>query len=127
MIEQNRSSSRRRRFLRAILVLILAAGFVAGLLALRNSGLLMRAVDWIRDLGAWAPAAFVLVYIGAVLLSVPASVFTVGAGFVFGMIWGSVYVLIAATVAANLAFLLGRHLARDWIAHRIESVPRTIE
>jgi uncharacterized membrane protein YdjX (TVP38/TMEM64 family) len=32
--------------------------------------------------------------------------------------------LIAATVAANLAFLLGRHLARDWIAHRIESVPK---
>ena len=40
------------------------------------------------------------------------------------MAWGSFYVLVAALIAANVTFLLGRHVARNWIAHRIESHPK---
>lgn len=86
--------------------------------------LLSQTLEWIQQLGPWAPMAFVALYVIAVVVFIPASIFTVGAGFVFGMAWGSVYVLVAAIVAANVTFLIGRHVARNWVARRIESHPK---
>jgi uncharacterized membrane protein YdjX (TVP38/TMEM64 family) len=37
---------------------------------------------------------------------------------------GSIYVSIGATLGATAAFLVGRYLARDWVAHKIEGNPR---
>src|SRR5206468_2150624 len=52
-------------------------------------------------------------------LFVPGSVVTLGAGAVFGVVLGSVYVSISATLGATAAFLAGRYLARDAIARKI--------
>ena len=49
---------------------------------------------------------------------------TLGAGAVFGVMWGSIYVSIAATLCATCAFLVGRYLARDAIARKIEGNER---
>ena len=54
------------------------------------------------------------------MLFVPGSVLTLGAGAVFGVALGSVYVSISATLGATAAFLVGRYLARDVIARKIE-------
>lgn len=113
-----------RRILRIVLLVVVLAAFVLAVRWVKQSGLMDRAFDWIRGLGPWGPAAFIAIYTVAVVLFVPASVFTLGAGFVFGMTWGSVYVLIAANIAGNIAFLIGRHLARDWIAHKLEAQPK---
>ena len=51
---------------------------------------------------------------------IPGSVLTLGAGAVFGVVLGSVYVSIRATLGATAAFLVGRYLARDAIARKIE-------
>ncbi len=45
---------------------------------------------------------------------------TTGGRVVFGVILGSVYVFIGATVGAIGAFLVGRYIARGWIAKKIE-------
>jgi uncharacterized membrane protein YdjX (TVP38/TMEM64 family) len=45
---------------------------------------------------------------------------TLGAGVVFGVVWGSLYVFIGATIGATAAFLVGRYLARGWVAKKIE-------
>jgi len=47
-------------------------------------------------------------------------VLTLGAGAVFGVVLGSVCVSISATLGATAAFLVGRYLARDAIARKIE-------
>jgi uncharacterized membrane protein YdjX (TVP38/TMEM64 family) len=109
---------------RAVLLLVLAAGLAAGILLIRRTGALTNAVTWVHGLGPWGPAVFVLMYVAAVLLSFPASLLTLGAGFLFGMLWGSIYVLLAATAGAALAFLVGRYLARDWVAHKIRAIPK---
>ncbi len=124
MPELNPRPSRLKNIWRGALVLVLLTAFAFALVWLTNSGLLKQALEWIRDLGPWGPLAFLAIYIVAVLLSLPAAVFTLGAGFVFGMVWGSVYVLVAATIAANLAFLISRHLARDWMARKVASLPK---
>jgi uncharacterized membrane protein YdjX (TVP38/TMEM64 family) len=63
---------------------------------------------------------FVGIYIVATVLFIPGSVLTLGAGAVFGVALGSVCVSIAATLGATAAFLVGRYLARDAIARKIE-------
>ena len=82
--------------------------------------LLNAALDWIGQLGPWGPVIFVGIYVVATVLFIPGSVLTLGAGAVFGVALGSVCVSIAATLGATAAFLVGRYLARDAIARKIE-------
>ena len=82
--------------------------------------LLKEALDWIGKLGPWGPVIFVGLYVVATVLFVPGSVLTLGAGAVFGVVLGSVCVSISATLGATAAFLVGRYLARDAIARKIE-------
>ncbi len=81
--------------------------------------LLRNALQWVDDLGAIAPIAFILIYIVATVAFLPGSVLTLGAGVLFGIIQGSIYVFFGATVGAALAFLVGRYLARGWIYKKI--------
>src|ERR1700674_5169600 len=81
---------------------------------------LTNALDWIRGLGALAPVAFIAVYIAACVAFLPGSILTIGAGVIFGVVRGSIYVSIAATLGATAAFLVGRYLARDWISKKLE-------
>lgn len=121
---ENPGTPMARKILRALLVVILLIVFVLALRWVKQSGLMERAFDWIRGLGPWGPVAFIVIYTVAVVFLVPASIFTLGAGFVYGMTLGSVYVLVAANIAATICFLIGRHLARDWVAHRMEAQPK---
>ncbi len=82
--------------------------------------LLRDTLAWIASLSAWGPTAFIVLYILATVLFIPGSILTLGAGLLFGVVLGSVYVSIASTVGATAAFLIGRYLARDWVAGKIE-------
>ncbi len=82
--------------------------------------LLRQALDGIAGLGPWGPVIFVLLYIAATVLFLPGLILTLGAGFVFGVVKGSIIVSIAATLGATAAFLVGRYLARDWVSKKIE-------
>ena len=101
--------------------LIAFAVLAAGLAALRLLPVqewLRRALDWAGQLGPWGPVLFIAVYVIATVLFLPGSVLTLGAGAVFGVVWGSIYVSVASTLGATCAFLVGRHFARDAIRRR---------
>ncbi|HWV99416.1 MAG TPA: FAD-containing oxidoreductase [Candidatus Acidoferrum sp.] len=100
-----------------------ATAAVALVLALKYfhvQDLLKAALDWIGKLGPWGPVIFVGLYVVATVLFIPGSVLTLGAGAVFGVALGSACVSISATLGATAAFLVGRYLARDAIARKIE-------
>ncbi len=78
----------------------------------------------ISSLGGLAPLAFIGVYIVATIGFVPGSLLTLGAGILFGVVWGSLYVLIGATLGAIGAFLLGRYLVRGWVSSKIAQSPK---
>src|SRR5258707_10890153 len=101
-----------------ILALLIAAR------ALPVTDWLTRFNYWVAHLGVWGVLLFILVYILATVLFFPASILTIGAGFIFGVLLGTVIVSIAATVGAALAFLIARYLARDQIEHRVAHNPR---
>ena len=80
--------------------------------------------EWVEDLGVWAPIAFILGYIVATVAFLPGAILTAAAGAIFGLLWGTVYVFIGASIGACAAFLVARYLIRSWVERRIEGQPR---
>jgi len=106
-------------------IIALAVFIVSALVVLRYMGLgefldegRLRA--WVEGYGAWGPAVYMLVYCIAPVLMVPGLPLTVIGGVVFGPLWGSIYVMIGATVGAGAAFLTARYLGREWVAAMIK-------
>jgi uncharacterized membrane protein YdjX (TVP38/TMEM64 family) len=81
--------------------------------------ILRNALQWIDSLGTVGAIAFIALYIIATVAFFPGSILTLGAGVIFGVVWGSLYVFIGATLGATAAFLVGRYLARGWVARKI--------
>jgi uncharacterized membrane protein YdjX (TVP38/TMEM64 family) len=102
----------------ALVIAVLALGR-----ALDAPGLLHAALERVRDLGPWGPVLFVGLYVVATVLLLPAVVLTLGAGAVFGIVTGAITVSIGATLGATAAFLVGRYLARERVARRLEAYP----
>ena len=91
-----------------------------GVLALLAAWHFLPLNDWLKalaerisGLGVLGAIVYGAVCIVALLLSVPASILTIGSGYLFGLAGGMAVVWPAATVKAALAFVIGRHLARD--------------
>lgn len=110
--------------LRIIILVAAAAALVTAGILLDVNTYLRRLLDWIREVGLAGVAVFAAVYITATVLFVPGSILTLGAGFVYGVVSGTVYVSVASTIGATAAFLVGRYLARDWVAGKVSGNPR---
>ena len=67
--------------------------------------------------GLFGALGFAVVYALLSLLPLPAAVFTLAAGAVFGLARGLPIVLLGATLGAVAAFYLGRVLGRDAVQH----------
>lgn len=81
--------------------------------------LLRNALEWVNSLGSLGAIAFITIYLLATVAFFPGSILTLGAGVVFGVVWGSLYVFVGATLGATAAFLVGRYLARGWVSGKI--------
>lgn len=82
--------------------------------------LMGNALNWVEQLGPTGPAMFIFLYIAACVFFVPGSALTLGAGAIFGVVKGAIIVSVASTMGATAAFLVGRYVARDWVARKIE-------
>jgi len=105
-------------------IAVVVAALIASTQFIDIQGVLTSALNWINNLGPLAAIVFMVIYMVATVLFVPASILTLGAGVVFGVIKGSLYVYIAASIGASLAFLVGRYIARGWVEKQIEGNQR---
>lgn len=71
---------------------------------------LLAMLEWVERQGAWASVLFILIMALVVVLLLPGIFFTAGAGFVFGVIEGTILVVVGTTAGAVLAFLIARYL-----------------
>ena len=87
-----------------VLLAVLAAAAAMALhyeVPTRAQSLLRHALDWLGTLGAWGPILFVLLYIASCVALIPASLLTLGAGAVFGVVKGFLLVNLGAALGAG--------------------------
>lgn len=69
-----------------------------------------------------ASLLFCLIYIVSVAVSIPgASFLTIIGGFLFGIILGSIYVVISATIGATIIFLAAKTALSDWFYQKVKT------
>ncbi len=85
-------------------------------------------IDRIRELTAFingfgwlAPVVFIMMYVAATVLFLPGLPLTLLAGIVFGPVLGTLWVSIASTTGATLAFIIGRYTGRGFIVDKFSS------
>lgn len=66
-------------------------------------------LQWVDRQGAWAAIMFIAIMALAIVLLLPGVLLTTGAGFVFGVLEGTVYVVVGTTIGAAIAFLIARY------------------
>ena len=118
----NASASSSSTIIRIGIALVVVFALV--LLGKQLTAQLPRVTDAVDGLGAWGPVLFIATYAVACVAFVPASLLTLAAGALFGVVKGTVFVLIGSTFGALGAFLIARYVARDWVARRIEKDAR---
>lgn len=109
---------------------LLAALVVVGLLAWVWT--LVPVTLWIEQLRLWIVSwgslgviAFAGLYVVVTVVLGPASGLTLMAGLAYGL-WGFPLVVLSATLAAAVAFLLGRYVAHERVNRWIENKPRLL-
>lgn len=117
---------------KSIIKWIVIAVAVFGLIVVANSlgittkinNILQNAIEWVDQLGTIGFLVFIAIYILATVFLLSGAVLTLGAGTIFGVVKGSILVSVASTLAATVAFLVGRYFARGWVAKQIETQPK---
>lgn len=78
-------------------------------------------IVFIDGLGIWAPLVFIIFYALSTVLFIPGLPLTLLSGMVFGPIYGSIWVSIASTLGASLAFLTGRYIGKDYVVKKFKN------
>jgi pyruvate/2-oxoglutarate dehydrogenase complex dihydrolipoamide dehydrogenase (E3) component/uncharacterized membrane protein YdjX (TVP38/TMEM64 family) len=113
----------KRLILISVIVALVGAYFVFDLGQFLSFETLKQGQEEFAALRADSPwlvtGAFFLLYVAVTALSLPgAAVMTIAAGALFGLVTGVVLVSFASSIGATLAFLVSRHVLRDWVQTR---------
>jgi uncharacterized membrane protein YdjX (TVP38/TMEM64 family) len=111
----NRAQKTRRVWLAIIIVMILVLMFFwSPLEHFRDPHKITVLLQNLKN-NPLAPLIFILFYILAVVLVLPAYILTFLAGPLFGIWWGSLWVTIGANLGCQITFLISRFIGRDYI------------
>src|SRR3989338_7467028 len=70
--------------------------------------------------GAFAPVIFILSYLVQALLPfIPNLILTIFGGYVFGVVWGTIYSLIGMTIGSITVFLIAKKVGRPFFSRII--------
>lgn len=76
-------------------------------------------VTWTRHEGALGLAGFALVFVVFALTMVPTLELYVGAGLIYGTVWGAALMTVLSLVASLAAYAIARSSLRRWIEHHL--------
>ncbi|MEQ8208474.1 MAG: TVP38/TMEM64 family protein [Lacipirellulaceae bacterium] len=81
-------------------------------------------LEYVRALEFLGYALFLVVYVAATVLMVPGLILTLGAGFVFGLLRGTILISLSSVLGAVLAFVVGRYFARGFVEQKAQDYPK---
>lgn len=116
-------ASRKPAWVKWVLIIAVLAGLFGVSRVVDIPGLLTDGMAWIEGLGTVGMAVFIVFYILACVLVLPGSVLTLGAGATYGLPIGFALVSVGSTLGATATFVIGRYLARDAVAKKVEASP----
>jgi uncharacterized membrane protein YdjX (TVP38/TMEM64 family) len=109
---------------RVLLAAAVLAGVVVAARYLQLAAGLAQFIEWVHVAGIAGVLTYFLLYAFGVVLFLPGSLLTMGAGLIYGPILGTLLVSPASVAGATLAFLVGRFVARDWVVQRVAANPK---
>lgn len=110
-----------KRFLALIMLL---AGVLTVSLFFPTHEWVTQVLAWVDKIGPWGLLFIILFYIPATVLFFPGSLITLGAGFLFGLFFGTLAVSLGSILGASAAFWCGRTLARHLVEKRVSGNPK---
>jgi len=110
--------------LRIVVALALITAILTGVAILPVRDYLARLLQATQSAGPWGPVLLAGTFVVACVLFIPGSIITLGAGFLFGVLRGTIAVSVGSVLGATAAFLIGRTLLREWIEKRTAAHPR---
>ncbi|MDC0601815.1 VTT domain-containing protein, partial [Aliiglaciecola sp.] len=72
---------------------------------------------WLDTIGDWSIPALMSIIMTLVVFILPSILFTLGAGYLFGVFLGCVCVVVGTTVGATIAFFIARYLFGESVAN----------
>lgn len=84
-------------------------------------------VNYVDSMGPLGVVYFGVAYTIAEILAIPAIPLTASAGYLFGPVLGTGVVLVSASIAASVSFVIGRTLLRDYVERVIQEYPRFVK
>lgn len=104
---------------------IIAAIGVGILLRLGAREHVLNLLEILRKIGIWGPLILVLIQAVIVIFILPGILITMGAGFLFGIIPGTMCIVAGNVIGASLSFLIARFfLHKRFLKHVLEKYPR---
>lgn len=79
---------------------------------------------WVRSLGFWGPAVYILAFGVAAVLCFPAMVLLLAAGVLWGVVVGTICAMLGAAMGSTLAFFAARHLVRRHVQRYVDRHPQ---
>jgi uncharacterized membrane protein YdjX (TVP38/TMEM64 family) len=114
----------RKPYIQVIAAIVALAAIVLVFRLLPIAAWLTSFQAWVRHLGALGYVVYALMYAVCVAALVPASLLTIGAGAIFGIVGGTIVVVVGATLGAMLAFFLARTVLRKKVERMIARRPK---
>ena len=114
------NQNNKNNIVKFLAIAVIVAGLLVAAKYFNVQEYIRSALAWIEGLGTTGAVIFMAIYILATVLFIPGSLLTLGSGVIFGVVLGSLYVFIGATLGATGAFLVGRYVARGWVEKQIE-------
>jgi uncharacterized membrane protein YdjX (TVP38/TMEM64 family) len=81
-------------------------------------------IHWAKGMGAMGGVLYAVFYVIGTALFFPGLPLTLGAGFLYGAIIGTLVVSPASVIGSTLAFFIARYVARDWVTRRLKKYPQ---
>lgn len=106
----------------SIAVIVLLSIFAVSMISLET----IR--DWVSESGIYAPFIYILLFSILPIFFFPVPILAFGGGVLFGLVDGTIYTVIGATINSTIMFymtkFLGKEFLQDFLKKRVSSMVR---